>query len=291
MAGTIAFLKEHRLFWAVVVSMLLHLLILLFTARQGNLLMIRLPESGESSAEKRIAFELVETPEDARSAEAPEDARLASDKNAVARDMQTEDPARSDLPYSDGDVGIKNISRGSSPANNAPASYTSQGAAGESEPAGDGSDYRVQSYADGARFSRDLLLGQNAVRQKGSNEPRYDQKEGGAEDVGGISFNTYAWDFAPYLLELKRRIQRNIYPPPAFTQLGFGGNNIVRFCIYPDGRLVNLEVLDYKGEKALVETSSKAVEFSAPFPPLPEDFPEAFLQVTAKFDYFIMGRY
>ena len=40
-----------------------------------------------------------------------------------------------------------------------------------------------------------------------------------------------------------------------------------------------------EGEKALIETSKRAVQVSAPFPPLPEDFPEKYLVVTASFHY------
>jgi hypothetical protein len=50
------------------------------------------------------------------------------------------------------------------------------------------------------------------------------------------------------------------------------------------------QVLEYSGEKALIETSKKAIQVSAPFRPLPEDFPEKYLQVTARFQYFILGK-
>ena len=286
----IAFLREHRLVWAVSVSTLLHLLLALLFSRQGPFFILRLPEGSEDSADRRIAFEIVETPDDARSDVAPEDARLLSDKNAAARDLETARGAEGDMPYSQGDVAVKSIPGAGGGGGEASPSRSTSEASDAADPSNGDIGYRVESYAEGSRFSKDLLLGKTENAGAGSRQPTYDQTDVSAEDVGGISFNTYDWDFAPYLLELKRRIQRNIYPPPAFTQLGFTGNNILRFRIYPDGRLERLQVLGYQGEKALVETSRKAVQFSAPFWPLPADFPEAYLQVTAKFDYFIIRR-
>ena len=67
-----------------------------------------------------------------------------------------------------------------------------------------------------------------------------------AAESGGLSFNTYDWDFAPYMLALKERISRNIFPPLAFSQLGMiDGDTMLRFKIYPDGRLADLELLAY----------------------------------------------
>ena len=104
----------------------------------------------------------------------------------------------------------------------------------------------------------------------------------------GIAPYTYEWDFAPYLLELKRRIRRNIFPPIAFTRLGMiSGVTLLRFKIYPDGQLRDLKILGYEGDRSLMETSQTAVEISAPFPDLPSDFPEPYLEVTGKFLYLI----
>jgi len=286
----IDFLREHRLIWAVSVSTLLHLLLALLFSRQGPFFILRLPEGSEDSADRRIAFEIVETPDDARTDVPSEDARLLSDKNAVARDLETDRGVEGDMPYSQGDVAVKSIPGAGGGGAEASPSRSSSEPSNPADPSNGDIGYRVESYPEGSRFSKDALLGKSQNTGAGTKQPAYDQTDVSAEDVGGISFNTYDWEFAPYLLELKRRIQRNIYPPPAFTQLGFSGNNILRFRIYPDGRLEALQVLGYQGEKALVETSRKAVEFSAPFWPLPSDFPEAYLQVTAKFDYFIIPR-
>lgn len=281
-------MREHRLVWAVGVSMALHFVLFILFAQQDAFLIFRLPGTDKGEVEKRIAFEIVESPEESQVP--PESANLYSDKNAVARNPETGDRTDGDMPYSRGYTEVKSIPG----ARGEEAEPDRRPTDGEDEEASDRrdetSEYSVRSYQPESRFSRDLLLGNNAKGRTRSQDLPYDQQQTGTRDVGGISFNTYAWDFAPYLLELKQRIQRNIYPPPAFTQLGFGGNNVLRFRIYPDGRLEGPQLLEQKGEKALVETSRKAVEFSAPFRPLPEDFPEPYLEVTARFEYFVIGR-
>ena len=106
-----------------------------------------------------------------------------------------------------------------------------------------------------------------------------------------MSFNTYEWHFAPYMLALKKKIQGNIFPPAAFTRLGLiSGETLLRFRIYPNGELSHLEVLEYNGHDTLKETSVKAVEISAPFVPLPQNFPKAYLEVTGSFSYFVRKR-
>ena len=247
-----------------------------------------LPGTDTGEVERRIAFEIVESSEE--SPVPPENANLYSDKNAVTRNPETGDRTDGDMPYSRGYTEIKSIP-GRSGEEAEPDHRSTDGVDEEASVNRNAeSEYSVRTYQPESRFSRDLLLGNNSKGQTRSQDVPYDQQQTGTRDVGGISFNTYAWDFAPYLLELKQRIQRNIYPPPAFTQLGFGGNNILRFRIHPDGRLEGPQLLEQKGEKALVETSRKAVEFSAPFPSLPKDFPEPFLEVTARFEYFVIGR-
>lgn len=288
MDGRVAFMREHRLIWAVGLSLLLHLIFLLFFSKQGRIILFQLPREGVERVERRIAFEIIETPEENRSLAPPEDAQLLSDKNALARDLEKRDLMDEDLPYSDGVFETKMIPR----AGERPSEERLAGEDGKSEKKPSEreaySDYRLQGSGKASEFSRELLLGGNATSHTSSPQPAYKQKESSAKDVGGISFNTYAWDFAPYLLELKRRIEKNIYPPPVFTHLGFGGKNILRFRIHPDGRLEGPLILGYEGQKALVRTSQNAIRVSAPFRSLPKDFPEKFLEVTATFRYVIM---
>jgi len=284
----VLFLKEHRLFWALVLSILLHLFFLLFYSKWGEVEIFKLPGSINKRLEKQIAFEIVETPEESRSQVPPEKAQLLSDKNVLTRDLMGKDMGTRDLPYSKGFTDAKVLPEAVKNGSERNSFEKRPLDGGKSPDNLKGFVPQVQGRKEGTEFSRELLLGQRKIPSRSS---LYDQRESSAKDVGGISFNTYAWDFAPYLLELKRRIERNIFPPPAFTYLGFGGRNVIRFRISLGGRLENFQVLGYEGEKALVGTSKKAVEMSAPFRPLPEDFPEKYLEVTATFRYIVMGKY
>jgi len=279
--------RKKPLLWALVFSLVLHLAFLLLYLRLGVIAPASALAVAEKPQDKRIAFEIVETPADAETERTPDNTNLLSDKNAIARDGQ-QTPLQEGLPFSQGIGEAKDIPSVAAESREASGEEGSEEVAEEktvTEYA-----YMPASRQSGTRFSRELLLGQQSAAQQRVNRPGYQQEETSAEDVGGLSFNTYAWNFAPYLLELKRRIEKNIYPPPAFTRLGFEGTNVIRFRIYPDGRLENLEILDAQGERALVETSRKAVIVSAPFSPLPSDFPEDFLEVTGKFQYYIMKR-
>jgi len=109
-----------------------------------------------------------------------------------------------------------------------------------------------------------------------------------ALERGGLQLSTYAWDYAPYLAYLKRHIQDHIFPPRLFDLGMIDGKTRVRFRIMPDGRMQAFGMLGYEGSALLKDTSVKAVELSAPFRPLPLDFPDAFLGIVGTFEYIIL---
>lgn len=105
---------------------------------------------------------------------------------------------------------------------------------------------------------------------------------------GGVAFDNYDWDFEPYLLHVNRKIESNIRLPWKFSEVGsIDGKSLLRFKIESGGELTELELVSYQGHTTLAETSLLAVEFAAPFEPLPDDLLEKtdYLHVTAKFCY------
>lgn len=283
MDGRVTFVKEHPMMWAVAMSGVLHLLFLFLYTFLGKATLFRLSDRIEKETEKRIAFEIIESPEESRVP--PERAEVLSDKNALARDWFSKRNDERGLPYSEGVVEAKALSQNISKK---VESFRKE-ERGNQKRVDKGRGVLAQSdkLMDGTTFSREYLLGRGENPQSSVTRQVYNQRQFSVEEQGGISFNTYAWDFAPYLLKLKRRIQQNIYPPPAFTYLGFGGSNVLRFRIDLSGHLKDLQVLGSDGERALVETSRKAIQVSEPFWPLPEDFPEEYLEVTARFYYVV----
>jgi TonB family protein len=109
--------------------------------------------------------------------------------------------------------------------------------------------------------------------------------------LGGVSFNTLEWDFAPYAIELKRRIAERWYPPVAFTYGGlYGGVTVLRFRIGLDGALTGPEMISGAEHSSLDTAAINAVKLAAPFGALPEDFPESHLEVTFSFHYLLGPR-
>lgn len=286
-------LSLHLLFFAVL-GVTLHLNVFAFN-----------DDLVEMLDDNKIVFELedrnwpkeiVETPEDAKVDESPKDTDLASDKSALASNPEANPELPTGDAFSAGDMVFREL-----PTNQAPIGE--QGIQSESEnleqqkhASEDIIDSESTSYyAANDRpqdFDREYLINPKATAKPGASnklpKPKYDNQDSRAPITGAFSFNTYNWEFAPYMLALKKRVERNIFPPPAFYMMGMiSGKTILRFKIYPSGEMQDLEVLEYEGHETLMETSVRSIEVSAPFPRLPATFPEAYLEITATFHYFI----
>jgi TonB family protein len=117
-------------------------------------------------------------------------------------------------------------------------------------------------------------------------EPPLENLRSEVAQKGGMLLNTYQWEYAPYLLKLKRRISDNLVPPYAFTRLGLiGGQNLIRFRINPDGSISAITLLWSDSHESLEQTSITAIRKAHPFIPLPSGFPKEFLEITALFTY------
>lgn len=240
-------------------------------------------------------MEVIETPADAKVTDKPKDANFLSDKNALARNAEPVTSGKLGEPYARGDFPSHDIQPPQAPPGGQPVQPGKQETGQMKQTPGQMKEPPDLSLEKSAREIIKQFL-QEQQRQVpappggAENLPGalHDNRFSRALESGGLSFNTYEWDFAPYMLSLKNRIRRNIYPPPAFTLLGLiKGVTLLRFRIYPDGRMKKLELLGYEGHKSLMQTSNTAIEISAPFPPLPEDFPEPYLEVTCLFSYFV----
>jgi outer membrane biosynthesis protein TonB len=240
--------------------------------------------------EKRMVFELVETPESARSQTPPENAELVSDKNAIARDQYQNKDKPAGNPYSEGDFDVKNLPI----VPMVPTPPTERAAEQKTENSNNNQLTESSSQrTEYQKFSREELMKKNPSaadyqEQSRPDRPLYENRQFSAEDLGGFSFNTYDWDFAPYMLEMKRKVERHVFPPPAFTRMGLiSGETLLRFKVMPNGEVKDLVVLKYTGHESLKETSVNAIKNSSRFKPLPADFPKDYLEVTAAFTYYV----
>lgn len=273
-------------------AILLHLLFLLLMTPARGLLFDS--QTAPAQADP-LAFEFVES--EAQPSEPPPDSRYRSDRNARSADQSQADLPMTDQAYSEGIVDIQGDfqTRNPSEAQVAAEQGSDEQAEGES---GESSEAeQIYKGLESMAWLKRKGLTTRAQREQSvygaPANPRQSvagtNTSSRALDQGGLQLSTYDWNFAPYLKYLKQRIQSNIFPPAAFTRLGIiDGESKVRFRIYPDGRLEEFIVLDSRGSELLLKTSVQAVELSAPFKPLPSDFPEPFLEITGIFSYVLI---
>lgn len=287
------FANRYTLAYAAAVAV--HLLFFLFYVPLLGLVPepridVAAPESSPMS------FEFVELPRTAPDELPPEQTTLRSDRVSREKDRHDADLPESHLPYADGLVQSPSQSR---------TEIGLEGEGGERGEADAGADADpvrradAEDEANSADFAP-LLKERNAWSPDPSKRAMFGRPDAPgvipmknlqshALEQGGLQLSTYDWEFAPYLAYLKRHIGNHIHPPAAFTQLGIiQGRTRLKFRITPDGRLANLEVIDFDGSPYLRDTSIRAVELSADFRPLPAHFPDDFLEISALFHYLIL---
>jgi hypothetical protein len=278
---------------------LLHLILLLIWRPLSLIDLFPDGEEPETALAAPIILDLVETPDDAIREE-PDEAHLVSDKNALARDEHEGDIERGEA-YSDGDVPHR-VFAGDPDASGQQVARSEeqvdqQVEDAESEPwnpvldwAGSYFDSRrhvERDTRDGATSALQPQVGPPSPQKRFTDDLDYEQRMTGADAKGSISLNTYEWDYASYILHMKRKLKSNIFPPAIFTYMGgISGETTLMFRVWPDGTMTDLAVLGYDGHRTLMETSVTAVEKSSPFRPLPENFPEEYLELRWTFFYY-----
>lgn len=253
--------------------------------------------------------ELVETPEDARTDQTPQDAQFLSDKNAQAQDMNSANLPNG-LSFSEGVTDYKIFAGGQAggpqamqqeqPQQEEQQGESQQGDAeqqqpGEKDPYSFGSE-AIYSKAFSAmqkkKFDKKILQGAQTRSSQSSNsfsdDVDWNQQQSSADALGGISLSTYQWDYAPYILYMKRRIRDHLYPPQAFVQMGaISGEVTLQFILRRDGTVRGLKVIGNEGHTAFIEPSLNSIKASDPFKPLPESFPDPYLELAWSFVYSV----
>ncbi len=271
--------EDYRIQIGIALSLLLHLLfVLLMNVSEGIIPVKTSLAAPMREVEKRLVFEIVESNPAFETEQAPADADLVSDKNTIASDNLAGMEMEANRPHSEG------FSRSAElPGQEMDISGLMKKQPMETETGFSTEKFDLGNITENNKNQADM----NELLMNSSNSDPDNQFKN-ARDLGGFSLSTYEWDFAPYMLELKKRIGRNVTPPPAFTKLGLiSGWYVIRFTITREGDIKTLQVLDYKGSEALKETSINAVKYSFPFKPLPADFPEKELVVTGYFEFTI----
>jgi outer membrane biosynthesis protein TonB len=211
--------------------------------------------------------------------EIPDESDLLSDYNSRARNKNLSEQF-SNQPMSNGNIPFANLTR----------SHIQQ---------------LLKSQFQEKKFTKDALIGKQTnndqtdiskqhtqLNQKRTyaNEKTtnnlYEQKKFSADQVGDMSLSTYAWEWAPYINALKRKLYSVWFTPAAYHRLGLiYGYTVIQFQISVNGHLVGFEVLEHNGHKSLEQSSINAINSVFPFKPLPANFPEEILTITARLIY------
>jgi TonB family protein len=98
--------------------------------------------------------------------------------------------------------------------------------------------------------------------------PENPEREGGAVDEGGLSFDTQWYDWGPYAKKMLAKIRRN-WRIPEIARLGVEGVVKIRFFIERDGTVTGLRIIDESGKPPMDFAARDAIGDSSPFEPLP----------------------
>jgi len=258
-------------------SVILHLLILLIFQIKPD---IFVPDKAElmKKQEDRLVFELVETPENIKQELPDAESNLVSDKNTRAADLIDNENPTSNIPFRHGNFRFPefpqsdyDLSENTKPQHDSPADILKDLQKNE------------KTFMETFQANREMTESRNS-------DMNFENLKSEVMNQGGMSLNTYQWEFAPYLLEMKRKVKSHNNPPFAFTHLGaINGDILLRFKVMQDGSVKDLEILASNAHYSLESTSTRAIQFSNPFKPLPSNFPKEYLEITALFSY-ILGK-
>jgi TonB family protein len=260
--------KTSRIYFLI--SIAIHLLFVLAWVTVEVVVTPERPDRRVEKPLKDFAFEVVETPDYAPEEEPDSPTDLVSDKSTRAADTDPGFVESADLPYAEGEFDLEQY-----PRPDVGSEGTSAPAPSRQEMEGELGEVLAAGENPGAGVTAADQIDFKSLISRLSNE-------------GGMSFNTYEWDFAPYMLAMKRKVESNIHPPYAFTHMGLvSGTNVVRFTVSREGKVVDLTILGSDTHFSLDRTSVRAIELASPFLPLPESFPLDVLEVTAEFSYIV----
>lgn len=104
---------------------------------------------------------------------------------------------------------------------------------------------------------------------------------GGAPGVDAVAEP----DFGPWMRDLQSKIKRNWDPPKADQSKRV----VLVFAVAKDGRLLHVRVARSSGVPSADKAAISAVEYSAPFKPLPREFRGSDIDINFTFDYNVFG--
>jgi len=107
---------------------------------------------------------------------------------------------------------------------------------------------------------------------------------GGQARGASVSLNIARYDFSPWANEVMNRIQKNWSLGQSSTG-SWKGEVGISVLMTKSGELLAVEVASTSKVDVLDQAALRALQMSAPFPPLPADFPNARLEMYFVFQY------
>lgn len=99
----------------------------------------------------------------------------------------------------------------------------------------------------------------------------------GIVDRGAFSFEAHQHELGPYLLEVRRKVERRWRANMRLRYSGSGPADAVLECsISPDGRVVDVKILDPGRSATFAFLCKQALEQAAPFSAFPFDVPDVY---------------
>jgi TonB family protein len=115
-------------------------------------------------------------------------------------------------------------------------------------------------------------------------DQNFDNPQGGGDIQDPlIQFDSKGVEFGPWIRRFLAQVKRNWYVPRAAWLLH--GRVSIRFKVYRDGRLTDIEIVRPSEVDVFNQPAANALRLSNPTLPLPEAYPEPFVEITVTFLY------
>lgn len=281
--------------WALLISLLLHVIILFLvvpgvTRLWTRVLEVQAPPKLSAQQKPPLEFEFVDLPDDREEKPRdPQEAKL-SDRDRQAHGGQGEQASapssRGNTPQLVQAEGSRRFGRGAPPKNTgpptrpvppaqarrpSPENLKPQPQPAESQKMGSGKKEQQRESPKPAQPRIQLPPTGSFVLPPGLGGIRENpERQGGVIDSGGLSFDTQWYDWGPYAKLMLAKIRRN-WRIPEIAQLGVAGRVRIRFFIEPDGKVTGLQITDESGKPPMDFAARDAIADSSPFNPLPKD--------------------
>jgi protein TonB len=100
-----------------------------------------------------------------------------------------------------------------------------------------------------------------------------------------VALESQAHEYAAYLEQVKRRVEREWRYPLLAQERGLAGKLVIEFAIWQDGTLSRLRLATSSGISILDDAALEAIRRAAPYTALPEAMGLDRLTIVASFEY------